>query len=463
MGRRVGQRAAVLGGGMGGLLAARVLAESFAEVVVVDRDELGGTRDHRRGVPHGRHAHGLVALGQQILEELFPGLTEELTKAGATPGDFNGDIRWYLNGRRLRPAWTGLLSVPATRPLLEHHVRMRVRDIPNVVFLDRHDILGLTATPGGERVTGVRVRPRGGDAAAQTVEADLVVDSTGRGSRTPAWLEELGYARPEEERLKIGLAYTTRHYRLRTDPFDGDLAIILAATPRQPRGALLYRVPGSEGHVELSLTGMLGDHPPTDPDGFLAFARSLPTPHVYEAVRDAEPLDDPVMFRFPASVRRRYERLRRLPERLLVIGDAVCSLNPIYAQGMTVTAFGALTLRRHLRSGTVPEPRAFFEDLAAAIDSPWDFSITSDLGYPGVEGGRTLKVRLVNAYVSRLQDAAVHDPVLSAGFVRVAGLVDPPEKLMRPGTVLRVLRGAGRRRRFAAAAARTEELAAGGR
>jgi 2-polyprenyl-6-methoxyphenol hydroxylase-like FAD-dependent oxidoreductase len=438
MGDLVGDRAVVLGGSMGGLLAARVLSDVFREVLVVDREELTGVRGYRRGVPHGRHAHALLARGHQIMEAQFPGLTEELIAAGTEPGDANGDIRWYFNGQRLRSARSGLMCVPATRPVLEFHVRERVQAIPNVTFMERFDILGLSTTPDGGRVTGARVRRQEG--AEETVLADLVVDTTGRGSRTPAWLAELGYDRPEESRIKIGLAYTTRHFDLPYDPFGDELAIIPVATPEHPRGGILYRLPGSRSHVELSLIGIRGDHAPTDPDGFLEFARSLPIPDVYQAVRDAEPLDDAVSFGFPASVWRHYEKLTRFPEGLLVMGDAVCSFNPVYGQGMTVAALESLTLREHLKRGPRPDPRPYFADVAREIADPWDVSAGADLGYEGVEGRRTPKLRIANAYVGRLQKAAVHDADLTNAFIRVAGLVDRPQALMRPRTALRVLR-----------------------
>jgi 2-polyprenyl-6-methoxyphenol hydroxylase-like FAD-dependent oxidoreductase len=439
----VGDRVVVLGGSMGGLLAARVLADAFQEVVLVDRDRLSGVSGYRRGVPHGRHAHGLVARGQQILDAQFPGLTEELIAAGVESGDFSGDIRWYFNGHRLRTGRSGLLSVPATRPVLEYHVRGRVEAIPNVTFLERTDILGLEATPDGRRVTGARVQRQ--DGPAEVLAADLVIDTTGRGSRTPAWLAELGYARPEEERVRIDLAYTTRHFELPADPFGDELAIIPVATPAHPRGAFFYRVPGSRTRVELSLTGVLGDHPPSDPDGFLGFTRSLPVPDIYQAVRDAEPVDDAVTFRFPASLWRHYERLAAFPEALLVMGDAVCSFNPVYGQGMSVAALESLTLRRHLSRGHLPKAQAFFADLARDIAAPWDVSAGADLGYPGVQGRKPLKIRMANAYLARLQKAAVHDTELTNAFIRVAGLVDPPLTLMRPGTALRVLRHTLRR------------------
>jgi 2-polyprenyl-6-methoxyphenol hydroxylase-like FAD-dependent oxidoreductase len=445
MGGLAGQRAVVLGGSMGGLVAARALSEHFTEVVVVDRDELTGVRGPRRGVPHGRHAHGLVARGQQLLEELLPGLTEELRADGVPTGDFNADARWYFGGRRMQPGRSGLACISSTRPVLEYHVRERVHALANVSFLERHDVLGLVNTPDGARVLGAAVRDQR-DGAVETLEADLVVDTTGRGSRTPAWLEGMGYQRPVEQKVGIGLAYTTRHYRVHDDPFGTDLIMISAPTPECTRGGFFHRVPSADGRVvELSLTGMLGDHPPTEPDAFEAFARSLPVPDIYAGIRDAEPLDDPVKFSYPASVWRHYEQLTRFPAGLLLLGDAVCSFNPLYAQGMTVATLESIVLHEALADGRVPEARTYFRAVAKVVSGAWEFSAGADLGYPEVEGRRTVKVRMANAYVGALQRAAVHDSVLTDAFVRAAGLVDPPARLLRPRNLIRVWRQSRRR------------------
>jgi hypothetical protein len=351
-------------------------------------------------------------------------------------------MRWYFDGRQLKQATTGLYVVGAARPALESHVRARVRRLANVTLVGKHDIVAPVATPDASRVVGVRVQRRTQGSPLETLEADLVVDATGRASRTPAWLETIGYPKVGEERVKIGLAYTSRQYRLRSDPFGTDVSINPVATPAHPRGAFLHTLGGDR--CMLSLTGILGDHAPTDPDGFLAFARSLPIPDVGRAIEDAEPLTDPVTFGFPASQRRRYERLSRVPAGLLVVGDAVCSFNPVYGQGMTVAALEALTLRRHLDHGVPVRPGAFLADIARIIDVPWDIAAGGDLAFPDVQGRRTLQVRMGNAYMSKLYAAATVDGAITAQFMRVAGLIDPPQRLMRPAFALRVLRTARR-------------------
>lgn len=435
-GRHVGDRAVVLGGSMAGLLAARVLADAFAEVLVLDRDTLTGVTTARRGLPQGRHVHGLLARGQQILEELFPGFTEDAVAAGIPTGDL-GTLRWFFNGERLQPASTGLLCISADRPVLDSHVLNRVQALPNVRFVERTDIVSLETTDDQSRVTGVRVQSQDAGSGEEVIDADLVVDATGRGSRTPLWLEQLGYQRPEEDRITINLTYTTRHFRLPDESIlNGDLSINPVASPGHPRGAFFSRI--ENGRCVLTLTGVLGDSAPADPEGFLEFTRTLPVPDIYEVIKDAEPLDDVVAYKFPASQRRRYEQLDRLPERLLVVGDAACSFNPVYGQGMTVAAQEALTLRDHLQDG-IPQPLAFQKDVAGVIDVPWSISAGGDLSFPEVEGERTEEIEMGNAFMAKLQEAATRDGVVTRTFMRVAGLVDPPEALMSEDMMARVM------------------------
>ncbi|MFG2293378.1 FAD-dependent oxidoreductase [Streptomyces sp. NPDC048603] len=437
----VGDRAVVVGGSISGTLAARVLSDFYREVIVVERDQVVGVRHLRRGTPHAGHAHGLHSRGCLILEELFPGILDELRRAQFPMGDL-GEQHWYFNGKRFRPARTGLPTVTTQRPVLEEYVRSKVAAQSGVTFLERTELVGLESTTCGARVTGVRLRSTAADTTGEySLGADLVIDTCGRGSRTPVWLEQLGYERPPEERMAIGLAYVTRLYRS-PKPLNGAQFLTCLASRTNPRGAVFGRA-GDDDTYYLSLTGILGDHPPTDPDGYLQFCRSLPVADVYERIRDATPLTDPIAFRIPASVRRRYERLPRLPERLLVLGDAVCSLNPSYSQGMTVAAMEVMALRTHLRRGTNPSAPAFMRDVGKIINRPWFLSTTRDVQYTGGKGLRTLTARLGNAYVTRLHGAAQHDSAATDALIRVAGLSDPPTTLIRPRVVLAALKRQG--------------------
>jgi 2-polyprenyl-6-methoxyphenol hydroxylase-like FAD-dependent oxidoreductase len=434
-------RAVVVGGGIAGLLAARVLAERCLDVRVLDRDDLE-PRDHigpRRGVPQGRHIHALLPRGREILEELFPGLTGQLVDAGAPFGDLLGDARLHLGGHRFARMDADLMTLSVSRPYLESALRARVRELSNVTFAPPCDVLGLATTSGHGRVTGVRVLRRADGSAEEVLGASLVIDAMGRGSRTPSWLHQLGYAQPTEERIDSDLGYVTRHYRLAPDVLDGDWGTLQGPVPDRPRGGALARIEGDRWIA--TLFGLLGDHPATDPDGFQAFADSLTFPDIGRAIRSGEALDDPVPFRFPASVRRRYERLRRFPDGLLPIGDAVCSLNPIYGQGMTVAALQALALREQTRRVGSPDPGRWSRQLARIVDPSWDAVAGGDLAIPGVGGPRTVRVRVLGAYVARLHAAAAADPRLALAFTRVMALIDPPTSLLRPGTVTRVLLG----------------------
>lgn len=443
----LGDRAVVLGGSIAGLVAARVLADAYAEVVVVERDELPHAAAHRRGVPQSRHIHGLLARGQQAMEELFDGLTAELVDLGAPAGDMLEDVRAYFGGHRLQPGPSGLVSLQASRPMLEACLRARVRTLASVEIMDRCDVAGLTTTPDRGRVTGARVVRRLDGSAEQALTADLVVDATGRGSRTPAWLEMLGYPRPPVERVRIGIGYASRTYRLVPELLDGDLGILNAPTPDHPRGGALAAM--ENDRFIVTLFGILGDYPPTDPEGFADFAATLQFPDINQALCKAQPLDVPVPFRYPASERHRYERLSRFPEGLLVMGDAVCTFNPIYGQGMSVVALQALALRAHLQQEARPHPVRFFRQIGRIIDVPWNMATGGDLAYPEVVGQRTTQMRLLNGYLARLHAGAAHDPQLGRAFLRVAGLIDPPQSLLAPGVAARVLRAGLRRSRCA--------------
>jgi 2-polyprenyl-6-methoxyphenol hydroxylase-like FAD-dependent oxidoreductase len=444
--------AVVIGGSVAGLLMASALSEAFESVTVYDRDPLPDKAEPRRGVPQGRHAHALHGRGAEALGQLLPGFWDDMVAAGGLTGDAQTDVAWYLDGYRLKPAHSGLTGMALTRPTIERLIRRRTAALPNVKIADRVDVTSLLTEDG--RVTGVRIRPSGRDTAdgdpapnahspEQPVPADLVVDATGRGSRATTWLAELGFPVPRTSQVRAGVVYVSRHYRSDPEQIGGLIGVLVTPYPGQPRAAGVFRQEGSKFVVLLA--GMVGEDPPMDEAGMLAFAETLDVPEVAEVLRTSAPLDDPVKMRFPASVRHHYERLDRYLDGFLVAGDALSCFNPIYGQGMTVAALEALALNGLLEAGVSEGlPRRYFRAAGRLVAEAWTTSATGDLRFPEAEGKRRPADRLINAYLERYRAAASVDATLGTAFLRVANTIDPPTRLLSPGKVVRVFRSAGK-------------------
>lgn len=448
-----GSHAVVIGGSMSGLWAARVLADHFAQVTVIERDHLPDEPLPRRGVPQARHVHVLLAQGWRILEDLFPGLPAELAAQGVPIFDWGAavDVLYPLGwGQR---HLSGLILGALSRDRLEWNIRRRLRLLPNVRFLERHDVAGFLAS--GDQVVGVRLRVRGdegvlpadGAPGEESLRADLVVDASGRDSRTPDWLATLGYDKPDETRINSFLGYATRWYR-RPPEFAADWQALLvsARPPRIPRSGGIYSIENDQWMVTLA--GAARDYPPTDEEGFTAFARSLATPRLADALRDAEPISPIYGYRRTENRWRRFERLRRWPDRLVVVGDAVCAFNPVYGQGMTVGALDALTLadtlaahrRRHPAGDLTVFGLTFQKALAATLRTPWQLATGVDFRYPTTEGGRPSRAtRLSQRYMDRVLDLAGQDVLVNRTLASVVHLVAPPRTLLQPRIAAKVL------------------------
>lgn len=443
---KIGDHAIVLGASVGGLLAARALAGSYRAVTVVERDVLPTGAENRHGVPQGRHGHGLLARGARSMDELFPGILDELIADGApviADGDLS-EMHFVLGGHRLAPSGRfrdrRATYVPS-RPLLEHHVRQRVRAIPDITLLDGHNVGDLTTTPDHRRITGVQVGSRQG---VRTLTADLVVDAMGRGARTPAGLEKLGYGRPVEEHVVVHVVYRSQLLRLAPGT-PMEKMVLIGAVPGRPAGMALF---GYEHDTWLfTVAAMAGREPPPSLDGMISAVEAYAPEHVVAALRTAEPLGEVAQHKFPSSQWRHYERMRRFPAGLLVFGDAICSFNPVYGQGMTVAAVEAMSLRDCLRRGEDDLSRRFFRAARKPIGAAWQLAVGADLALPEVEGPRSVQTRLGNAYVARVLAAAENDPVVVDRFLRVSSLMDPPSCLFHPALVGRVCVGNLRRHR----------------
>jgi len=400
--RRLGDRAVVLGAGMSGLLTARVLADFYRQVTIVEQDELTADQLSRPGLPQASHAHVLLPRGATLLDELFPGLLTELRQAGAPVARGTDELHVDLGGHLLAPhRQDPSPSYGVSRHLVESTILRRVRDLPNVGFMDAHPAIALDSdsTSSGARVNGVWVACSAAVGGQTTVGADLVVAAIGDGTRVVTWLEGLGFPTPKEQRIDIDAMYASRRVRFAPGAVPDVLGVIVGPRPSCPAG--LVALAQEDDQWVVTLAGFGGDHPRIEGDRWLAFAAKMAPPWFLSALSGSRPLGDIHTVRFPANQRRRYDKLESFPEGLLVTGDALASFNPIYGQGMTLAAIEAMVMRETMRGGSYDLARRFFATSSKPIGSAWRFAVGSDLTMPEhiVPGARSLPRRAVSAYV----------------------------------------------------------------
>lgn len=436
--------AVVVGASIAGLLAARVLSEHFERVTIIERDTLTDDAQARRGVPQGRHVHVLLGRGQQIMSELFPELGPTLVSQGATPVVLGRDLRWHHFGCWKKHYDGKLAMVSASRGCIEREIRRRVRELPNIRILEGSVVTRYIADWERARITGVCVRGRHADTLEDEMHADLVVDAGGRGSQTPQRLAELGYNQPLEAQVRIGMGYATREFERPPGARAWKSLYVVDMSPTR-RGGLIFPIEGNRWMV--TLFGMHGDPPPTDDAGFLQFAKSLPVPDLHDALVSARPVTDSVTHRFQANQRRYYERLSRFPSGLLVLGDALCSFNPIFGQGMTVGALEAKLLSdclNELAAKRTPNIEAltcnFRSRAGGLVDLPWEMATGEDLRLPQTRGPRPLKLKFLHWYTERLHRAAGESALVAERFHRVMHMLAPRSTLFGPGVLAELLR-----------------------
>ncbi|MGW7274585.1 FAD-dependent oxidoreductase [Streptomyces sp. NPDC054864] len=434
------EHAVVAGAGIAGLLAAKVLAEHYQRVTVVDRDRLPEQPGFRSGAPQGAHGHMLLGRGLTALESLLPGIRATLVAGGAQPLDLPGDAIWLSSAgfwQRFRP---GMPTVSLSRDLIEWTLRRRVLDDPRIECRTATEGIGLVTSKDGRTVTGLRIRRRGETGSGHTLPAGLVLDASGRRSHCCEWLREASFPAPQETSIECSVGYASRFFARPSYERDWRLMLLQAQPPRHTRSGMIFPVDGDRWLV--SLVGRHDDQPPHDADGFLEFAAGLRSPVLHEALRTAEPLSGVRGFKVPRSFRRRFDLMDRWPDNFAVMGDAACSLNPVYAQGMTVAAISALELRAELRRSARGRTRRLQARMVRASADAWLFTSGEDQRYVADRNGSRppLRSRVTHCYLGRVMRAATHDPVVNRALLKVMNLENPPNRLLRPRVMLHTLR-----------------------
>ena len=438
-------RAVVIGASVAGLLAARALSDFAESVILVDRDVPPDSPVARKGVPQGRHVHGVLAGGHDVLKSFFPGIVDELTAEGARISDVAQDVLWFSKGAWRLRCKSGIVGCVQSRPFLEMHIRRRIAKLPNVQQLCNVSVAGFEMDAPNSRITGLRVSAN--SSPEKTLPADLVIDCSGRGSRTPAWLEAAGLGKASTTTVTVNVGYSTRLFRIPDDRHpDWHAMLILGKPPDNSRLGASFFV--ETGELQVTLSGAFRDYPPEDDAGFVKFAESLEHPQLFHTIRDATPTTPIVTYRFPAHVWHHYERPKSLPANLLVLGDALCSFNPIYGQGMTVAAQQAQVLQHCLASanddadGLASLQRRYFSGASRIVSAAWAMATGADMVYPQAEGRRPPGQGAILRYLGHIEGLCCYDQKVLKVWNQVTNMQRPLSALFAPSIAARVMRRA---------------------
>ena len=439
---KVGKRAIVIGAGIGGLAAAGALAQYFEQVDILERDRLATSVASRSGTPQDRHPHGLLAGGLQALDQIFPGFKSDLAAAGAVPVTFARDVQFERPDVGVLPKRDfGISVLCATRPLIELVLRRRAEAVANITLRAASRVIGIVPAAGGAGVRGIQFVNATG--RFETLDADLLVDASGRGAPTLSLLDALCWDRPQMTEIGVDISYATAVVEIPPNA-TGEWKAVLTL-PDPPHVALnAIIVPTEDGRWITAIA----DHCATawieTWDAFLEASRSLITPTVYNALRYAEPPEGIRHYRFPASTWKHFERLPRLPGGVLPIADAFCRFNPIHGQGMSSAAKQALLLQHVLyQAAADPNPIAavhagFMAEVASVLETPWTMSTSADLAFPQTRGERPDNFAEAREFEAALFRAAVADPVVHRAMIEVAQLLQPNQRLREPDITRRV-------------------------
>ena len=426
----LGEHAIVIGGSITGLMTARVLSDYFDRVTIFDADTPPEQATPRKGAPQGDHIHAILSGGTTAIHKYFPDINQDLIAAGAEYCDPMLNWRAYIGGRWTPRIPSGLESYTMSRPLLETMIRKHTLAISNIELRSATSVGGLVTSTAQTKVTGVTLKKTG-----EAVLADFVVDVSGRGSSASNWLEKLNYTAPKQVKIGVDIGYTTFYVE---EPLgykrDWSILYVTQNIPTDTRGAGLFCIEG--GRWQITACGFHKDHAPTDWPGFLEYLKAHPFPDIYETIKGLKPLGKAIKYNCPHYLRRRYEDLKEFPQQFLVLGDAMCSFNPIYGQGMTAAIKEAEHLDNCLKQCTVQGRNLdgialpFFKGAAKIIDAAWDATTVEDFRYTKTKGKRPKGYGLMKWLNGKFMALSGSDPEFSVAFLKVLQLAEPPESLL---------------------------------
>lgn len=440
----VKEKAIIIGGGISGKLASRVLSEFFKEVLIIERDQEPEGPFPRKGAPQGEHLHALLHAGEYGLETLFPGITEKFYSSGAIKINSTKDLAWFHHGVWKLRYDGGFTTTLQTRPHLEWHIEQYIKKIPNVTTHYNQVVQNYLYNEEENRIVGVEIKD-GNTSAVKIEKADLIVDASGVSSLSTGWFNKRGVHIPDEK-VAIGLSYVSKLFRL-PDSQDRDwtIKLVYPNPPHEKIGGTISKVEGNRYIV--TLIGYHNEIKEKDglksENGFTNLAKKLPELDIYEEIKDATPLSVTSIYRVPNIIWRRFDKMQKFPNGLLLLGDTVCRIDPVFGQGMSIAVLEALELQKLFQDHhqTLNKITTNFHKKAAKIISPvWNMVITEDFRYPGTTGKKPIGLFIQQWYAKNIFLLSSQNQEIYHSFIKVMNLVRPMTILMHPKIIKTVLK-----------------------
>lgn len=437
--KKSSNKAIVMGGSIAGILSARVLSDFFDEVIIIEKDKQSSFFEKRKSVPQGAHLHVVLDGGLKIFDEFFPNFSKYLEAKGSILVDSQNDVAWYHFGVWKTRYKSSLKASFQSRPFLEYHLRNKLfEQCSNVKMIDSSNIVGIEYRSTDNRIIGVKIENN-------IIYGDFIVDATGRTSLSYKWLEECGIEIPKEERIKIGMGYTSMLFRPNDKYLNGYNWNALFVYPYAPNntkyGAVIPIEKDKIGkRYMVALSGALNDHAQRDKNGFLNHAKLLANDEIYHFIKQSTPISEFSYFKSPENIRRYYEKLQNPPHGIIAIGDTITVVNPIYGQGMTVIALEAKALQKSLQKGLKNIEKRYYKKITPIINIAWDVTSGEDLRYQQVKGNRSLKLRFQNVYSKQLFILSGSNQKIWHTFAQVLHFVKHPLNIFQPYIVFHVIK-----------------------
>lgn len=427
------RKAIVIGGSIAGLLASHVLSDHFEEVILIEKDNYVENGKVRNGTPQGNHIHILLVKGREILQDFFPELEKDLVKKGANKIDFLNDTRYRLPSGWAPRFNSGIITFTCTRTLLENTIRHQIQKNSKIKIEKNIHITSLVL----EKPNKISLKTKEG----KKIQGDLIVDCTGRNTKTPSWLEDIGFPKPQETKIDSFVGYATRRYiPPKNDNRRWKMLVILNKPTTNPRTGVIYPIENNKWLV--GLYGIGKNYPPVDEKGFLEYTKHLESRELYDALKDATPDSEIHGYQIPGSRKYHYEKMSLWPDNFIVLGDAVSVFNPFYGQGITSAALGANALDDMLKNNRVEKDftQKFQKRLAKEVSLPWILGTSEDLRWPTTLGKRpNMITRLVQNHAQKVLLLAPKSALATKSFLQMMHMIKSPAIIFHPVILLQLI------------------------